>query len=103
MLNQIIQRIREEPVLVKTTAAAVIGLLIAFGIPITAEQSAAVIGLLVIVTALIVRHDVTPVKKLRRQQEERLEQQAEADVEALTTPAEDPRRGLISEHDWPAE
>lgn len=49
-----------EPALFFTLAAAVIGLLVAFGVNITTEQSAAIMAVLVAVAGVIVRQKVTP-------------------------------------------
>ena len=49
-----------EPALFFTLAAAVIGLLVAFGVNITQEQSAAIMAVLVAVAGVSVRQKVTP-------------------------------------------
>ena len=61
-LYAIYDRIKDEPVLVSTLVGAVLALLVAFGVDISEEQKAAVIGVIAAVTALVARHNVTPVR-----------------------------------------
>ena len=57
-----IQRIRNEPVILTNTIAALISLAIALGAPITTEQTAAITTIIVALAALIARTTVTPTK-----------------------------------------
>lgn len=61
-MNAIIDRIRREPVLVSTLVGAILALLVAFGVDISDEQKTAIIGVIVAVSALVARQQVTPVK-----------------------------------------
>lgn len=59
MLN----RIRNEPALVSGAVAAVIALLAAFGLDLSAEQVGAVLAVVAAVLAFVVRAQVTPTAK----------------------------------------
>lgn len=59
-----IDRLRDEPVLVTTLVAAVIALLVAFNVPVSDEQSAAIIGVIIAVSALVARSKVVPSRRL---------------------------------------
>ena len=60
-MNEIIDRLRNEPVLVTTFVGAVLNLLIVFGVPIDDEQKLAIIVVLNAVLAVFARSKVTPV------------------------------------------
>lgn len=60
-MSQIIERIKAEPVLVTTLVASLLSLLVAFGVPLSDEQSAAIIAAIVAISALVVRGKVSPV------------------------------------------
>lgn len=61
-----IDRIRREPALVAALIQAVIGALVAFGVPVTEPQKVALLGLwsalAPIVCGVVVRSQVTPVR-----------------------------------------
>lgn len=56
-----LDRIRNEPVLVTAFLAQVIGLLVAFGVDVSDAQKAAVIGVASAVLAFVARSRVTPI------------------------------------------
>jgi hypothetical protein len=60
-MEQIIARIKAEPVLVTTFVGAVLTLLVAFGVPVSDELAGAIIGVIVSVLAIFARSKVTPV------------------------------------------
>lgn len=66
MLNQIITRVRNEPVLVTTLVGAVLGLLVAFGVDLSETQTTAIIAVVVAVLAFVARQKVTPAKPSRQ-------------------------------------
>ena len=55
-----IDRIRNEPVLVTGLVEAVLALLLAFGVNLSPEQVGAVLAVVAAVLALVVRRKVTP-------------------------------------------
>jgi hypothetical protein len=59
-LTAIIDRLRNEPVLVTTFVGALLSLLVVFGVPITDDQKTAIIVLLTAVLAVVARSQVTP-------------------------------------------
>jgi len=59
-MSQIIERIRNEPVLVCTVIGAAMYLLTTFGVNVTPDQQKAIMGLTVAVLALVARSKVTP-------------------------------------------
>ena len=56
-----LDRIRREPALVSGAVAALIALLTAFGLDLTAEQVGAVLAVVTAALAFVVRSQVTPV------------------------------------------
>lgn len=60
-MNEIIDRLRNEPVLVTTFVGALLSLLVVFGVPITDEQKLAIVALLTAVLAVFARSQVSPV------------------------------------------
>ncbi len=60
-MSDIIDRLRNEPVLVTTFVGAVLSLLIVFGVPIVDEQKAAIIAVGTALLAIFARSQVTPV------------------------------------------
>lgn len=58
-----IDRIRTEPALVAGLVQAVLALLIAFGLDLTADQVATILAVTAAILALVVRSQVTPVGK----------------------------------------
>lgn len=60
IMAPIIDRIRNEPVLVCTIIGALIYLLTTFGVNVTADQQKAIMGLAVAVLALVARAKVSP-------------------------------------------
>lgn len=63
-MNDIIERIKNEPALVVGVVAALAACLMAFGLPLTAEQVGAVLALVNAVLAILLRKVVTPTRKL---------------------------------------
>ena len=61
ILSSIWERITREPVLVTTFVGAVLACLVAFGLHLTEEQTAAIIAVVAGVLALFARSKVTPV------------------------------------------
>jgi hypothetical protein len=59
-MGAIIARIQAEPVLLTTLVATVIGLLVAFGVPIDDEQKTAVLLVVTAAAAIFARSQVTP-------------------------------------------
>jgi hypothetical protein len=59
-----IDRIKDEPALLAALVQAIVVLVIAFGVDLTTDQSAAIMGVTIAVTALLVRRVVTPNRKL---------------------------------------
>jgi len=53
-------RIKKEPALVAGVVQAVLGLLLAFGVELTTEQTGAILAITAAVLALFVRSQVTP-------------------------------------------
>ena len=60
----IVERIKNEPALVAGVVQAALALLVAFNVPLSQEQTAAILGVSAAVLALLVRHQVTPTRKL---------------------------------------
>jgi len=60
MLNQLLALIKREPAVVVTVAAAVLGLAVAFGVPLSPDRIAAITAVLTVVAGIIVRSQVTP-------------------------------------------
>ena len=56
-----IDRIRQEPALIAALVHAVLGLVVAFGVDLTGEQTAAILAVTGAVLAVVVRRNVTPV------------------------------------------
>jgi hypothetical protein len=57
-----LEAIRREPALVAGVVQAVLALLVAFSVPLTQEQVAAILGVSAAVLAIVVRAKVTPTK-----------------------------------------
>lgn len=62
-MSAVIERIKAEPAIVATAVGAVLSLLVAFGLPISDEQTAAVLAVVWAGLGFFVRSRVTPVKK----------------------------------------
>ena len=60
-----IERIKNEPVLLTALVGSLLALLVAFGVDLTEEQTAAVIGVITAASALVARSKVTPAPKRR--------------------------------------
>lgn len=60
-MHAILDRIRREPALVTAFTAAVIALLVAFGLDLTGEQTGAIMALVTAVLGFVTRAQVTPV------------------------------------------
>lgn len=63
-MNTIIERIKNEPALVTTTVAALLGLLSAFGLDLTDEQTAAITTIATLAAGILTRQQVTPTRKV---------------------------------------
>ena len=63
-MNQIIERIKDEPVLVCTLIGAIMYLLTTFGVNVTADQQKAILAVTVAVLAFVARQQVKPTRKL---------------------------------------
>jgi ABC-type amino acid transport system permease subunit len=61
-LSEIVERIRNEPVLVTTLVGAVLTALAVFNIPLTEEQIVALVAVATALMAIIARSAVTPVR-----------------------------------------
>ena len=59
-MSAVVARIRREPALVAGVLQALLALLLAFGVPLTTTQVAAILGFAAAVLALLVRRKVTP-------------------------------------------
>lgn len=64
MLNSLIERLRDEPVLVTALVTAVLGLLVAFGLELTDEQVGSILAVVGALLAIVARRKVTPNRKL---------------------------------------
>lgn len=62
-MNALIEKVRNEPVLVTAFIAAVIALVTAFGLDLSNEQVAAINALVVAALAFVARAKVTPLRK----------------------------------------
>jgi hypothetical protein len=62
-LNSILAFIRREPAVVTTVGAAVLGLAVSFGLPLTLDEKASIDAFLTVIAGVIVRSQVTPVAK----------------------------------------
>lgn len=60
-MDAIIERIRNEPVLVTTLIGSVLTALVVFNVPLTQEQVAALVAIAAAVMAIVARAQVTPV------------------------------------------
>jgi hypothetical protein len=59
-VRALLQTIRREPALVAGFLQALLALLLAFGVPLTTEQTGAILALSAAVLAFVVRRKVTP-------------------------------------------
>ncbi len=66
IINGLKERIKNEPVAVMAVIEALLGVLVVFGIPMTPEQSFAVLVLAGAILTLIARQQVTPTRKLNQ-------------------------------------
>lgn len=61
------ERIKNEPVLLTGLVTAIVALVIAFGVPISADQKAAIVGVVTAIVALlggaVTRSKVSPARK----------------------------------------
>jgi len=60
-MDALIERVRNEPVLVTGFVQAVLGLLLAFGLDLSNEQTASIMVATAAVLAFVARRKVTPV------------------------------------------
>lgn len=63
-VNALIEKLRNEPVLVTGFVTALLGLLVAFGFELSDEQVGAILALVGSVLAIVARKKVTPNRKL---------------------------------------
>ena len=63
-MDALIERIKNEPVLLTALASAVLDLVIVFGFTISPEQKVAVIAVLTTALALFARSQVMPMRKI---------------------------------------
>lgn len=63
-MDAIIERLKNEPALITTAVAATIGLLSAFGLSLTAEQTAAITAVAALLAGIVTRQVVTPTRKV---------------------------------------
>lgn len=63
-MDAILERLKNEPALLTTTVAALIGLASAFGLSLTAEQTAAITAVAALVAGFVTRQVVTPTRKV---------------------------------------
>lgn len=61
-MTEIIEKIRNEPVLVTTLIGAVLTALVAFNVPLTQEQVVALVAIAAAIMAIVARAQVTPVR-----------------------------------------
>lgn len=59
-MSAVVARIRREPALVAGLVQALLAALVAFGVPLSPEQTAAVLAVSAAVLAFVVRRQVTP-------------------------------------------
>ncbi len=62
-MNSILAFIRREPAVVTTVGAAILGLAVSFGLPLSFDQKTAIDAFLTVIAGVIVRSQVTPVAK----------------------------------------
>ena len=62
-MRGIVEKIKDEPALVAGFLQALLGLLLAFGVPLTDEQVGAILALSAAVLAFAVRARVTPTNR----------------------------------------
>jgi hypothetical protein len=65
-MNALIEKIRNEPVLITGLIAAIIALVTAFGLSLSNEQVGAINAVVVAILAFVARSKVTPVSQRRR-------------------------------------
>lgn len=65
-MDALIERIKDEPVLLTALVGAVLDLVIVFGVPVTPEQKVAILAVVTTLLALFARSQVTPVRKINR-------------------------------------
>lgn len=63
-MEALIERIKNEPALVTTTVAALLGLLAAFGLDLSAEQTSAITTIATLAAGILTRTQVTPTRKV---------------------------------------
>lgn len=61
-MNKVLETIKREPALVAGVVQALLAVLVAFGVPLSDVQVAAVLGFSAAVLAVVVRQRVTPTK-----------------------------------------
>ncbi len=61
-MSEIIERIRNEPVLVTTLVGAILTALVTFNVPLSEEQVVALVAVAAALMALVARSQVTPVR-----------------------------------------
>lgn len=63
-MKNLIEKLRNEPVLVTGFVTAVLGLLVAFGLELSDEQIGAILAVVGAALAIVARQKVTPNRKL---------------------------------------
>lgn len=66
----LIDRIKNEPVLVTTLVGAIINLVVAFGLALTEAQEAGILGVTAAILAFVARSKVVPARKVDSYQPE---------------------------------
>lgn len=61
-MNEILNRLRNEPVLVTTLVQAALTLLVVFGLNLSTEQNVAILGVTTALLTIFARSKVTPVE-----------------------------------------
>lgn len=59
-----LERIKDEPAIVAGVVQAIIALLVAFGVNLSGEQAAAILGVTAAVLAFVVRRKVVPQRQV---------------------------------------
>lgn len=63
-MNALLEKVRNEPVLVVTLVTACLALLVSFGVTLSEAQTGAVVALVIAVLGFVARSKVTPNRKL---------------------------------------
>lgn len=62
-MNNLIERIKDEPVLVTTLVGAILNLIVAFGFSLTEAQEGGILAVTVAILAFVARSKVRPTRK----------------------------------------